>query len=41
MSFAFQDELFLVLQADGAFADAFLLEFGLDFHHLEITQVGR
>ena len=38
---AFQNELFLVFQADGALADTLLLKSGLNFHDLKITQVRR
>ena len=39
--FTFKDQLFLVFQTDGAFADAFHLEFGLNFYHLKIAQIRR
>lgn len=36
-----QDQLLLVFQRDGAFADALHLEPGLDLHDLEVAEIGR
>lgn len=38
---ALQDQLFLIFQRNGAFADALHLEFGLNLHDLKIAEVGR
>jgi hypothetical protein len=38
---ALQDQLFLVFQRNGALADAFHLELGLNLHDLEVAEVRR
>ncbi|MNJ65390.1 hypothetical protein D3C77_614000 [compost metagenome] len=38
---ALQDQLLLVFQRNGAFADAFHLELGLNLHDLKVAEIRR